>query len=63
MPRTNGPFWAMKFEQNQRRDRTKARQLRQLGYRVLTVWECQLESERKLARLVKRLNRHFGDSQ
>lgn len=43
VPKTNSEFWRNKVASNQRRDRRKAEQLRNLGLRVLTVWQCELE--------------------
>jgi DNA mismatch endonuclease (patch repair protein) len=40
-PRTNALFWKKKFINNVSRDRRKARQLRKMGWIVLTFWECQ----------------------
>src|SRR5687767_12218395 len=48
-PKDNAGFWAQKFDDNVARDRRKAAELRRLGFRVLTVWECQVKSEIKLA--------------
>jgi DNA mismatch endonuclease (patch repair protein) len=59
-PTRNAEFWKEKFAANVRRDRRKARELRKLGYRVMTVWECQTKSSEKRARLERRLNRFFG---
>ena len=59
-PASNRDFWVQKFEQNVARDRRKVRTLRRMGYRVLTVWECQLKSPEKLARLERRLDAFFG---
>ncbi|MGD1156403.1 MAG: DNA mismatch endonuclease Vsr [Terriglobia bacterium] len=59
-PKNHRNFWLEKFRQNVARDRRKVRQLRRLGYRVLTVWECQVKSLSKLARLKKQLDRFFG---
>jgi DNA mismatch endonuclease (patch repair protein) len=42
-PSTRAAFWRKKFAANIRRDRRVARQLRALGWRVFTVWECDLE--------------------
>jgi DNA mismatch endonuclease, patch repair protein len=56
-PKNNAAFWQAKFESNMERDRMKQRQLRQLGYRVLTIWSCQLEDAAKLARLKRRMER------
>ena len=35
-------FWKEKLERNRLRDARNARKLRQLGWRVLTIWECSL---------------------
>lgn len=60
-PTKDRDFWVTKFDQNVARDRRKARLLRKLGYRVMTVWECEVKSPAKLARLERRLDRFFGD--
>lgn len=41
MPKTNQDYWLPKFEANVERDARKAEALRALGWRVLTVWECE----------------------
>ncbi|RQW71743.1 DNA mismatch endonuclease Vsr [Halomonas sp. YLB-10] len=40
VPGTRTSFWEAKFEENVRRDRRACSQLKQLGWRVLVVWEC-----------------------
>lgn len=52
MPKSNVPFWTAKFEANVRRDIRVARRLRRLGWRVLTVWECQTWDPAALERLL-----------
>ena len=47
VPKTNKKFWEKKFDDNQRRDKAKRRQLQRLGYSVLTLWQCQLKDESK----------------
>jgi DNA mismatch endonuclease (patch repair protein) len=61
-PKTNSEFWLDKFERNRSRDRRKVRNLRGLGYKVLTVWECQVTARGKRARLEDRLDRFFNSS-
>jgi len=56
--KTNPTSWAQKLDANCKRDLRNARQLRALGWRVLTIWECQL-NERKLERLAKRIRMDF----
>ena len=58
-PKSNAEFWKEKFEANIRRDQRKVRELRKLGYRVMTVWECQTKSADKRVRLERRLDRFF----
>lgn len=59
-PKQNATFWNEKFERNVERDARKIRQLRRMGFRVMTVWECQLKRGDKLARLEKRLAKFFA---
>lgn len=54
VPATNVVFWRRKLAGNVARDRRKAVALRLLGWRVLVIWECQLDA-RHLSRLVDRI--------
>ena len=49
VPKRNRDFWLAKFESNRARDRRVAQRLRRMGYRVMTIWECQVGNEEKLA--------------
>ncbi len=42
IPYGNRTYWAPKLRANQLRDRQRARQLRKMGWRVCTVWECDI---------------------
>jgi DNA mismatch endonuclease, patch repair protein len=55
----NHAYWSAKLARNQQRDRQKARRLRAMGWRVATIWECNVRrwSPEDLAR---RLTRLFG---
>jgi DNA mismatch endonuclease (patch repair protein) len=44
LPKSNVSFWKTKFSKNVNRDTTKVAQLEELGWRVLTVWECQIKN-------------------
>ena len=59
MPKTHRDFWMAKFTANVERDRRKLRQLRALGYRVITIWECQVRRPSDFTRLARRLVRFF----
>ena len=42
-PATNSPFWQRKLEENTTRDRRVDRQLAEQGWRVLRLWEHEVE--------------------
>jgi len=48
MPKTRIEFWSKKLLGNVERDRQNERKLKLLGWRVLTVWECELADEPSL---------------
>lgn len=41
-PQNNADFWKTKIETNIQRDERKQAQLRELGWKVIVIWECQL---------------------
>lgn len=41
-PKTNVDFWEKKFEENVKRDQSNYAQLRQSGWQVIVIWECEL---------------------
>lgn len=43
MPKANREFWKGKIERNRQRDERDKEALRRMGWRVMTVWECQLK--------------------
>lgn len=45
MPSTRTDFWLAKFEANIRRDNLQQQQLTEMGWRVITVWECELRAD------------------
>lgn len=57
LPRTNTKYWRRKLRKTVERDSATALWLKRAGWKVLTVWECELANER---RLVKRLVRFLG---
>jgi DNA mismatch endonuclease, patch repair protein len=54
-PASNRAFWRKKFEGNVVRDIRQRRALRADGWRVFTVWECQVHKHEVLAGLIKRI--------
>lgn len=41
-PATNREFWQKKFDQNIARDRDIRKQLEELGWNVIILWECEI---------------------
>lgn len=44
LPRSRQDYWRPKLEGNVERDGRKRAALEQLGWRVLTIWECETKS-------------------
>ena len=42
LPKTNAAFWKNKIIRNQERDRNEIAKLEFLGWRVVTIWECEI---------------------
>ena len=51
-PKSNREFWQAKFHENVHRDRRQNCRLQELGWQVVTVWECETKD---LERLTERL--------
>lgn len=54
LPKSRLDFWLPKLEGNRKRDRRDEKRLRDLGWGVMVVWECQLKNENRLAARVGR---------
>ena len=55
MPKTRAEFWTNKFAKNIVRDRRVRNQLRNAGWCVITIWECEVTNPKVLARLAERI--------
>jgi DNA mismatch endonuclease Vsr len=44
VPRNNRQFWETKFKANRARDARAILDLRKRGYKILIVWECEVEN-------------------
>jgi DNA mismatch endonuclease Vsr len=54
VPKSNREFWIVKFRDNRRRDARCIASLRRKGYRVIIVWECEMNRIRdKLAKILE----------
>jgi DNA mismatch endonuclease, patch repair protein len=55
IPKSNVAFWENKLRTNAARDARQIADLQALGWQVLTVWECELHTRHRAARLVSLL--------
>jgi DNA mismatch endonuclease (patch repair protein) len=54
MPKSRVDFWSEKLEGNRRRDERNKRALAREGWRVLTIWECQIRNASRLEAKIRR---------
>lgn len=61
-PKSNSEFWKKKFSRNIERDRKNQEELRLMGYRVITIWECGIKIIRKSPEVLSTVVLKIGDS-
>ena len=62
MPKSRIDFWRKKLDANRQRDLQNQTRLRNMGWRVLVVWECQLGDTSVMSRIVREfLNNQWGE--
>lgn len=58
-PKSNPDFWREKIERNVERDKNNYSKLREMGWKVIIVWECLLKPkvrQETLINLIKSIN-------
>ena len=53
MPKTRFEFWQAKFESNVARDQKVEQQLRERGWTVRVIWECETRDSAALEKLLE----------
>lgn len=56
-PKTRKAFWRNKFRENVVRDARNTAALEELGWRVETIWECELRNQSGLSRKLRQVFR------
>jgi len=61
LPRTRRAWWREKLQGNRLRDRKSSDQLKRMGWRIMTIWECSfrrpgMDREQKLDTLADKAN-------
>lgn len=52
MPKSRKEFWEPKLKKNVERDRAVRQQLKEKGWEVLTIWECELKDLKNVRRCI-----------
>lgn len=60
IPKTNQSFWVAKFNENIKRDARVKEELMQKGWKVIVVWECELQKD-TIANIERVANEILGD--
>ena len=63
LPKSNTEYWIPKLQRNQARHNSNISLLEEAGWKVITVWECELSKavvEQRLDRLYKDITRESG---
>ena len=43
IPKSNKEYWIPKIERNKKRDKRNIKEIKNLGWRVMVVWECEVK--------------------
>ena len=57
LPGTRTEWWKEKIEGNIKNDRIKHYQLRDAGYRVIVIWECEIKNKSIFSTIIGRIKR------
>jgi DNA mismatch endonuclease (patch repair protein) len=52
LPKSNTGYWIPKILKNVERDKINKKELKKLGWHVLTIWECELSSQKREKTLI-----------
>lgn len=53
IPKSRSDYWGPKLTGNVKRDKQNEKQLRSLGWKILTVWECEVKDARSIANRIR----------
>lgn len=59
LPKSNTPFWQAKIDRNRNRDICNNAELRDLGWRVIRIWECDIRAKATRDGALERLYRRI----
>ena len=53
LPKTNIDFWKRKLEGNSQRDKLNQSKLKDMGWKVIIIWECQIKEIENIRYFIK----------
>ncbi|WP_462136867.1 very short patch repair endonuclease [Candidatus Mycalebacterium sp.] len=60
IPQNNREFWVKKIEGTKKRDRLVSRTIKNKGWNILRIWECELKDKKLLQRKINKLDKFVG---
>jgi len=54
IPKSNRGYWITKIQNNIKRDKKHQKELRKIGWKVLVIWECQIERNACIEEKIKK---------
>lgn len=62
LPDENRDYWETKIDQNKTRDVKKIKELEQLGWNVIVVWECEIKRKTQRTTRLEKLKKEILDN-
>ena len=59
VPKTNSAFWKNKFIQNKARDIKNHKKLKEMGFNVFILWECEINKKNILDKKIKEIENYL----
>ena len=59
VPKTNSAFWKNKFIQNKARDIKNHKKLKEMGFNVFILWECEINKKNILDKKIKEIEKYL----
>ena len=60
LPQQNAQYWTRKLEKNVRKDEEHRSRLEEQGWRVLTLWECELNQASVVASVLRLISQEHA---
>jgi DNA mismatch endonuclease (patch repair protein) len=55
LPMTNREFWETKIQRNVGRDKRNRQKLKNLGWKVITIWQCRIKNKTLFEKTMKKV--------